>query len=201
MMLKMQRKGGSVISSYYKNLMETVLRHSEAADWCSAVAEWRIEDVEEDETLTESCVCGKESLRYLFTIRNTLNNNMLYPIGSSCIKKFGRPDLNDEVTIKEQLFKLLHAIEDNAFLTLSSEFFSRKLLLYLYRRGAFQPTSYNDFNPVEDYRFMLDMFNKGQRRSEKQDKKATAIILNSIKPYLRSELMNKRKHQQVGWKW
>lgn len=175
-------------SSYYKNLIEAVLRLSQADGWRSAVAEWSIHDVEEDETQTESCVCGKENLRYLFTIRNKFNNNMLYPIGSSCIKKFERNDLNEEVAVKEQLFRLLHAIENNSFLTLSSDFFSRKLLLYLYDLGAFKPTVYNHYNPVEDYQFMLNMFNKRARRTENQNKKATAIILNSIRPFLHEML-------------
>lgn len=183
-------------SSYYRNLIDAVLRLSEADDWRSAVNEWSIDDVEEDETLTESCVCGKENLRYLFTIRNEVNGNMLYPIGSSCIKKFERTDLNEEVSVKEQLFKLLHAIENNSFLTLSSDFFSRKLLLYLFNLGAFKPTIYNHFNPEEDYQFMLDMFNKRTRRTVSQDKKVTAIILNSIRPFLRGKLLEKirRRH-------
>lgn len=106
----------------------------------------------------------------------------MYPIGSSCIKKFERADLDEEAAVKEQLFKLLHAIENNRFLTLSSEFFSRKLLRHLYEIGAFKPTQYNNYNPEEDYQFMLDMFNK-RSRTMKQEKKATAIILNSIKPF------------------
>ncbi|WP_169008381.1 hypothetical protein [Faecalispora jeddahensis] len=115
-------------SSYYRNLIETVLRYSDATEWKAAVLEWCIDDVEEDETLSESCICGKENLRFLFTIRNTVNGQTLYPIGSSCIKKFERSDLDEEVAVKEQLFKLLHAIEDRQFLVLSSDFFSRKLL-------------------------------------------------------------------------
>ena len=177
-------------SSYYRRLIETVLRYSDATEWNAAVLEWCIEDVEEDETQQESCICGKENLRYLFTIRNTINGNTLYPIGSSCIKKFERSDLDDEVAVKEQLFKLLHAIESRNFLTLSSDFFSRKLLRYLYDIGAFKSTPYNDFEPYDDYQFMLDMFNK-RNRSNRQEKKATAIILNSVKPFLQDMLKDK----------
>lgn len=177
-------------SSYYRNLIETVLRFSDATDWKSAVLEWCIDDVEEDETLAESCICGKENLRYLFTIRNTVNGYTLYPIGSSCIKKFQRSDLDEEVAVKEQLFKLLHAIEDRQFLVLSSDFFSRRLLRYLYDLGAFKPSPYNEYDPYNDYQFMLDMFNK-RNRSERQDKRATAIILNSIKPFLQDMLSDK----------
>lgn len=179
-------------SVYYQNLKASVLRYSDSSDWQSAVSEWEIEDVKEDETLTESCVCGKEHLRYLFTIKNTINGNSLYPIGSSCIRKFNRPELDDEVAVKEQLFKLLHAIESNCFITLSSQFFSRKLLRYLYDNGAFKPTPYNYYSPYNDYQFLLDMFNK-RNRSEQQDRKAKAIILNSIKPYLNTVLRNRIK--------
>lgn len=177
-------------SSYYRRLIEAVLRYSDATEWSAAVLEWCIDDVEEDETQQESCICGKENLRYLFTIRNTINGNTLYPIGSSCIKKFERSDLDEEVAVKEQLFKLLHAIEGRNFLTLSSAFFSRKLLRYFYDIGAFKATPYNNFEPYDDYQFMLEMFNK-RNRSDRQEKKATAIILNSVNPFLQDMLKDK----------
>lgn len=179
-------------SKYLETLIKDVIDNSESKSWESAVAEWEITDVEEDEYLEESCICGKEHLRYLFTIENQLNGNALYPIGSSCIKKFERDDLKYEVDVKEQLFKLLHAVEENQFLQLSSEYFSRKLLLYLYEVGAFKPTQWNNNDPKNDYQFMLDMFNK-RKRTENQDKKATAIILSSIKPFLQEELADKVK--------
>jgi len=179
-------------SRYLQTLIKDVMDNSESNSWELAVTEWEISDVEEDEQLEESCICGKEHLRYLFTIENQLNGRVLYPIGSSCIKKFERDDLKHEVDVKEQLFKLLHAVEKDQFLPLSSEFFSRKLLLYLYEIGAFKPTKWNDFRPEKDYKFMLDMFNK-RKRTEKQDKKATAIILGSIKPFLQVELAGKVK--------
>lgn len=109
-----------VQSRYYHNLIKEILDNSIASDWENAVIEWDIDDVEEDENQTESCVCGKENLRYLFTIRNRFNNAILFPIGSQCIKKFERDDLTSVVDINEQLFKLLHAVENNDFLTLSS---------------------------------------------------------------------------------
>ncbi|MDR2599613.1 MAG: hypothetical protein LBC73_05000 [Oscillospiraceae bacterium] len=178
-------------NSYFINLIQTVIGLSVAGDWYSAVEEWYLYDVEEDEFLEESCICGKENLRYLFTIRNEYNGNTLFPIGSSCIKKFERSDLNEEVAAKEQLFKLLHAIENNEFLSLSSNLFTRKLLLYLYEIGAFTPTTYNRYNPENDYQFMLDMFNKRNRMTERQENKTTAIILSSIKPFLRKILHDK----------
>lgn len=182
-------------SAYYQNLTQRVIDSSESDTWESAALEWEIFDCEEDGTLEASCICGKENLRYLFTIRNTINENILYPIGSSCIKKFERADLNEKASVKEQLFKLLHAIENNSFLTLSSEFFSRKLLKHLHEIGAFKPTQYNFYKPEADYQFMLNMFNK-RSRTLKQEKKATAIILNSIKPFLQKLLQNKVRRSQ-----
>lgn len=180
----------STRNSYYGKLISEVINNSEANTWDSAVTEWKIVDVEEDEYLEESCICGKENLRYLYTIQNVFNDKILYPIGSSCIKKFEREDLNAEISVKEQMFKLLHAVEENEFLELSSKFFSRKLLLYLYEQGAFKATSYNHFESHEDYQFMLDMFNK-RNISDKQNKKAVAIILNSIKPFVQDQLKGK----------
>mgnify|MGYP006980738705 CR=1 FL=1 len=72
---------------YYQNLIKQVIDKSKAATWQDAVQEWEVFDCEEYEALASSCVCGKENLRYLFTIHNTNNGNVLYPIGSSCIKK------------------------------------------------------------------------------------------------------------------
>lgn len=142
-------------SQYFKNLIKVVVDNSESKDWKSAADEWKIIDVVEDEKLEESCICGKEHLRYLFTIKNEENGRKLYPIGRLCIKKFERKELKDEVNIKEQLFKLLHAVEDNEFLQLSSEYFSRKLLHYLYEAGAFKATQWNDNDPKKTINFYV----------------------------------------------
>lgn len=142
-------------SQYFKNLIKVVVDNSESKDWKSAVDEWKIIDVVEDEKLEGSCICGKEHLRYLFTIKNEENGRKLYPIGRLCIKKFERKELKDEVNIKEQLFKLLHAVEDNEFLQLSSEYFSRKLLHYLYEAGAFKATQWNDNDPKKTINFYV----------------------------------------------
>ncbi len=187
-------------SSYYRNLIQRVIDYSEAPSWENAVLEWEVFDCEEDETLQSSCICGKEELRYLFTIRNTINGNMLYPIGSSCIRKFERDDLNDDVSIKEQLFRLLHAIENNEYITLSSDLFSRKLLFYFYDEEVFRANSYNRFNPEVDYEFMLTMFNKRDKSSitTQQRRKISAIIMDSIRPYLQAVLRGKIKHRREG---
>ena len=119
---------------------------------------------------------------------------MLYPIGSSCIKKFNRKDLNEQASISEQLFKLLHAVESGEYISLSTEFFSRKLLAYLYEDGAFTDNEYNNYDAEEDYYFMLDMFNKRNKDqiTPRQHRKIRAIIVASIRPYLKGKLNNKK---------
>ena len=171
-------------SVYVNNLVKTVIERSLSKSWDAAVLEWEIDDVIEDENNDSSCICGKENIRYLFTIKNINNQNKLFPIGSSCIKKFDREDLNEITLINEKLFKLFHAVKANNFITFNSEYFSRKLLKYIFDQGAFPPNKYNNFNGNNDYNFMLRMFNKRGEPSEKQLRKIRAIIMTSIKPYL-----------------
>ena len=91
------------------------------------------------------------------------------------------------------MFKLLHAVKDNKFISLNPELFSRKLLFTLYEEGAFVPNPYNDFNGENDYEFLLKMFNKKNKGSitPAQHKKIRAIIVFSIKPYLQTKLDDK----------
>lgn len=73
---------------YTDNLIGTVIGLSVADDWEGARREWEIVGCEVDETHSATCVCGKEGLRYVYTIANTETGETLSPIGSSCIKKF-----------------------------------------------------------------------------------------------------------------
>lgn len=181
-------------SAYVRNLIRKVIENSESDLWEDAVEEWEIIDCEEDEFCSEICICGKENIKYLYTIKNVINGRMLYPIGSSCIRKFNRADMKEEISLIEAMFKLLHAVEDNRYLSLSSELFSRKLLYHLYEVGAFD-TAYNGYDGYDDYDFMLKMFNKRHKDSitMRQDKKIKAVLLNSIKPFLQDKLAEKIK--------
>jgi hypothetical protein len=176
------------ISTYHATLVREVLDLSEARSWDRAVLEWEISACEEDPHQSSSCVCGHPDLRYLFTIVNAMNGNRLFPIGSVCINRFGREDLNETASIREQMFRLLHALEGGRFITLSTDFFSRKLLGYLFQQGAFRPNEYNAFDSEVDYQFMLQMFNMHDDPSPAQKKKIRAVIVASIIPYLREAL-------------
>lgn len=139
------------------------------------------------------CVCGKENLRYLFTIRNRETGRSLYPIGSSCIEKFERDDLDYEVDVQMDMYRLAHSMERGERIELTSKYFSKKLLYALYEEGAFAPNKYNRYDGTNDYQFMLDMFNKRNKSeiTEQQHRKIRGLIAYSIKPFLRERLKYK----------
>ena len=99
--------------------------------------------------------------------------------------------MNDYTSVMEKLFHLLHAIESREYITLTSDYFSRNLLWYLYEEGAFHPNQHNQYQPKKDYDFMLQMFNRHGPGSSMQDSKINAIIIYSIKPFLQNMLRNK----------
>ena len=72
-------------SAYRRNLINTVLEASRSSFWDSAVQEWVVDDCEEDNTLSSACICGKEGLRYLYTIYNQETRATLFPIPSSSL--------------------------------------------------------------------------------------------------------------------
>lgn len=92
---------------YTDNLIGTVIGLSVADDWEGARREWRIVGCEVDETHSATCVCGKEGLRYVYTIANTETGETLSPIGSSCIKKFEQSDMDEELAGWQQAIKLM----------------------------------------------------------------------------------------------
>ncbi len=175
---------------YIANLIKRVIELSEGDSWEIAVDEWEIVDCEIDEKLSKACVCGKENLKYLFTIRNCVNGNELYPIGSTCINKFERDDLNYEVSVYDDMFKLVHAVKNREQITLDSRYFSRKLLEYLYENDVFVANVYNNFDARKDYYFMLDMFNKHDKTTiySSQQRKINAIIVKSILPFVHAKI-------------
>lgn len=92
---------------YTDNLIGTVIGLSVADDWEGDRREWEIVGCEVDETHSATCVCGKEGLRYVYTIANTETGETLSPIGSSCIKKFEQSDMDEELAGWQQAIKLM----------------------------------------------------------------------------------------------
>lgn len=176
------------MTAQFEQLCKKVIASSESNNWTDAKKEWSIVNVSEDETATSQCICGKENLRYLYTIKNTFNGKTLFPIGSQCIKQFDQEDLNHDVTTYRKLLKLQQAVENNKYISLNTTYFSRNLLLYLYEHEAFKPNKYNHNNPKEDYEFLLKMFNKKEQPDEKYKRKINALIMNVIIPFAKEKI-------------
>lgn len=156
------------------DLIKEVIHNSVSDNWDDAVKEWDVFDHEEDFSASSQCICSKTGLRYLFTIRNKYNGNILFPIGSECIHKFERDDLIIITSSIIGIYKLYHAINDGERIELSSEYFSRNLLHELYQRNMFQIGDYsNDAN----YQFMLRMFNQRSIYTTGQNKRINGIIM------------------------
>ena len=178
--------------SSIEQLTKAVLEKSVSKNWDTAVKEWDLMDTSEDVTVSSICVCGKPGIRYLHRITNLFNDQTIYPVGSCCIKKFNRADLNEKIEVKEKLFELYQAVGSNKFLSLSTELFSRKLIMYLFKEGAFESNNPN-YSALNNYTFFLKMFNKRDKESitPAQDKKIKAILLNNIRPFIRKQLAGK----------
>lgn len=178
---------------YARNLRSKVIENSSSNTWENAVNEWDIVGWDEDNNMQSACICGKENIRYLFTIQNEQNGNILEPIGSKCIKKFNRKELDEITAIYEDLFKLKSALSSDQYISLSSKYFSRKLLKFLYEENVFTDSNYNSFDGENDYYFMLDMFNKRDKDniSKAQQKKINGIIYYQIIPFLKLQLDKK----------
>lgn len=88
-------------------LKSALLEKSVSKDINEAVKEWR-EVLAYHEEFTDTCVCGKEKIKFLFEIRNVNNNESLFPIGSQCIKNFGNEDLLNEMKIYQCKYNIFN---------------------------------------------------------------------------------------------
>ena len=179
-------------NKYIENFKAIVIDNSVSNTWNEAKMEWEIAGFVDAEIANEECICGKPNIRYLNCIKNIHNSNELFPIGNECIKRFQRSDFKDLVKENLAFSKLLLFVRDDNYIELKSPYFSRVVLKALYDKGAFIASQYNDNNPYNDYQFLLDMFNKRNPPTEKQMRKIRAIITSSIKPFLQSELLNRK---------
>lgn len=182
---KTKQKGEITLNSL-KQLKKIVIDNSTTNDWASARNEWEvIPGVREDQDVNTTCICSHPNLRYIYAIRNTKNGNILTPIGDICIHQFDSNTMTNDASNYLALYKLCQAADANENITLSTKYFSRKLLLYLYDNNAFQPSKFNSYNPWNDYNFMLHMFNKRSPLSPAQKKKVSVLIKYNIIPCAR----------------
>lgn len=173
----------------YQQLHQVVIKNSVGNNWKSAKQEWIVEPmIEEDDTLSQNCICGHPQLRYIYTIRNINNQNVLSPIGDICIRQFNNAVMQDTADALLKLSRLCSGVANKEYIKLDSKYFSRKFLKYLYDNSVFPSTIYNNGSGYNDYKFLLKMFNKRKKPSKNEDKKIKASILNNIIPYARKHI-------------
>lgn len=94
----------------FQRLVEKVLSLSEnKSNLAMALDEWDIILQYDEEGST--CECGKEDITVCNRLENIHNGNILDPIGSVCIKKFGNQRLSekvDDLTSKRKLLKSIY---------------------------------------------------------------------------------------------
>ena len=77
------------LHNYPQRVRDSILPKSVGKTLPEAFEEWSVtENVHDNEQPTETCqLCGQESLRYEFEIRNSLTRHTMW-VGSQCIKQF-----------------------------------------------------------------------------------------------------------------
>ncbi len=184
--------GESVMAvNSFETLKKVIEANSVADDFYHAVHEWNVTAVDEHPSSEGECVCGQQHLLYMYTIQNHHTGLPLEYIGSKCVQHFQSSDLNLQVNVFRGLFELRKKILAGDQVSLTSDYFSREILKWLYEEGAFPATTYNGNNGNNggnDYRFLLDMFNKRNKDeiTRGQQGKITGLLHYTVKPFVRS---------------
>lgn len=88
-------------------LMNRVIDLSVTKEWDTAKTEWIPRKIESVRGVDYTCECGKKHIVRLFSITNMHNNNVMKPIGSSCIRRFGTTTMLAAVRLsKRGLYKM-----------------------------------------------------------------------------------------------
>jgi len=168
----------------FETLRRAVTDASVADRWAQAVEEWQVLGVEEDPLSNGICVCGKTGLLYLYTIHNHQTRQTLFPIGSSCVNLFEVDELDLSVAVLRQLMQLRAAFTAVERVELTSDYFSRAVLVDLWENGAFPPNGFNRSNGDNDYKFLLDMFNQRHEFTEKEGRKVWVLLNKTIRTFV-----------------
>ena len=116
-----------------RQLVDEILKKSNANTFEKAIEEWYVSGVSIDEARESSCVCGQDKLCYLYEITNRINGENLFPIGSSCITKFGNSRLNEEIDFYNCIVRINNAINNNTTIirinNMDNNFFLNFILL------------------------------------------------------------------------
>lgn len=167
-----------------KELRDAILEYSVSCNLKEAIQEWDIESVDNNLCKDSQCICGHKNIRFEYKLKNRINKNIMFPVGSVCIREFNRSDFKERSQVYETL---LTSISDG-FIQLSTlkEKFNRKTLMFLYDSGAFD-IGVSLRQGWMDYKFILRLFNRrsSDAISDKALDRYTMIMNNRILPWIK----------------
>ncbi len=166
------------MTTFRKALHDAVISKSDGEIWETAVMEWDITDYYKAES--ETCVCGQQHIKHCFILKNRQTDKYLNPIGSDCIKKFGREDLNKNLLLIEDLIKLKTAMEEGKYITLSSDYFTARLIQFFARCKVIDE---------DQAKFLLEMFRRQRMATERQQRYINCMIMK-IRKYMEDHSFN-----------
>lgn len=159
---------------YHQRFYQPILNYSQSKDLNYACKEWLVIDVHYKENHDGVCLCGKDNLYLCYTIYNPKTNVKLGPIGSHCIGHF---DSNFK-KIHDIIAKLynLNTYRTSSDKTILTKNIDDELIYFLEKYRAISPNKYNKYNTFEDYSFLRLAADPTIELTDKQVKKAKAII-------------------------
>lgn len=168
--------------SYEARLQHHVIGKSTSRNWDIARKEWDVVGYEEADR--SICTCGKTGLKHCFRLKNRYNGNIIFPIGSDCVMKFGDDRMDEKVDAIMEIAQLATKVEKTKTIELTSDYFNKKTLKALLEAGAFPATTFNQGDEKKDYQFLLMCLPSKQYKTDLQKKKIWALLHRTILPFL-----------------
>lgn len=163
-------------------LRHHVLRTSQADTWNQAKKEWVCWNYREFQPLSginNTCICGRETLKHLYYLKNTKTGMILGPISFSCMKEFYDPKMLEWARFLTSLKKLQTSLQHNIRIAcFATNGYSVKILTFLERGGYFKKTRYNHYNGFNDYLFLKEMFFKKDKSQIRSNQYRRMFALN-----------------------
>ena len=175
---------------YVKMFQGAVMAASEAYEWESAKNEWYIAACRHVHEKEGHCICGHQALNFMYTLKNRVNGQELFPVGSSCVGLLENDDENRTAAAYRTLFRLKPAALYNGYDSLKI-LFSRGLIDLMWRLGVFVPRDDNDFDAYEDYIFLREVFSQRKEPREGQKRKVKRLLELVVIPWLEANVIGK----------
>lgn len=140
---------------------EAVLAASESDTWEEARHEWSVGSCLDTE-FVEPCVCGWRAHRLWCTLVNDRTGAELSPVGLSCVELLEDERASLDAKCWQQAYRLLDEavrLGRDGEVPLRGSFFTRDLIAFLDRRGAFTSRAGNGFDEHADAGLLLAAFN------------------------------------------